>query len=148
MYIALLLVVVVVASLGLWYYITHPDTSWVLIPEGFVLEKSRQVVPSLDFMPEGPMHLVRLRCPFVPAEALRNWISALQRERPNILAAPRKPRPLDLRFRENLPWSLRTGLYTPDDMKAGMCMRVRDDVLFAWPTPQGSVVEIIYVNDL
>lgn len=140
LYVGLLLVVVVVASLALWYFVTHPDNSRVRIPEGFVLEKSRQVV-LIGFLHEGPVHLVRLRCPFAPAEALMNWRSV----RDIRSDAPRKPSPEDLQFRENLPWLLRTGLYSPDDMKAGMCISNGDDVLFAWPTPEGSVVEIIYV---
>lgn len=145
LYAALLLVVVVVALLALCYHVTHPDNSGVLIPEGFVLEKSRQVFVFPGSMHEGPVCLVRLRCPFAPAEALRNWQSA-HGQTP--LGEYRKPDRSDLRFRENLPWLLRTGLYSPDDTEAGMCLHDRDDVLFAWPTPEGSVVEIIYVVEL
>ena len=144
LYVGLLLVVVVGSSLALWYHVTHPDNSRVRIPEGFVLEKSRQVFWS-GMMDEGPVKLVRLRCPFAPAEALRKWRPATDHRSGD----PHKPNEYELQVREDLPWSLRTGLYSPDDINSGMCIHSGDDdVLFAWPVPEGSVVEIIYVIKL
>jgi len=145
LYVGLLLVVVVgsslASSLALWYYVTHPDNSRVRIPEGFVLEKSRQVAWE-GMMYEGPVKLVRLRCPFAPAEALRKWRPATDHRSGD----PQKPDEYELQFRADLPWSLRTGLCSPDDINSGMCIRSGDDdILFAWPVPEGSVVEIIYV---
>ncbi len=138
----LVVVLIVVQASRTWWYVTHPDNSRMRIPDAFVLEKSRQVAWE-GIMYEGAVKLVRLRCPFAPAEALMKWRPATDRRSGD----PRRPEEHELQFRENLPWSLKTGLYSPDDINSGMCIDSGEhDILFAWPTPEGSVVEIIYVE--
>ena len=134
--------------------------SWVEIPAGCEIEANRTI--GLDFWPEGPNNLARIRCPYDPVTALAKFkaafekrLAAYEKERYESVVDPRQAGPDDLAIRSYLPESLKKGLYDARQQRPDgvFFMRLSDDmgmnelIFFAWPTADGSVVEIITLVD-
>ena len=137
------------------------DVSWLEIPAGCEIEANRTVY--LCFWPEGYNKLARVRCPYDPVTALEKFKAAFKKEgaafQTNDYESKvdlRPVRPADLAIRSGLRESLKKGLYDARQQRpdGALFMRLSEKwygmdelIFFAWPTTDGSVVEIIeYVS--
>lgn len=148
------------------FYIHYKDwgessyVSWLELPAGCEIEANRTI--GLNFWPEGPNNLARVRCPYDPVTALEKFKAAFEKRGTtyekqgyDCVVAPRAAGPDDLAIRSYLPESLKKGLYDARQQRPDgvFFMRLSDDmgmlefIFFAWATTDGSVVEIISEQD-
>lgn len=136
--------------------------SWVELPAGCEIEANRgreffnyfwgEGVLGGGVLGEGVHNLARVRCPYDPETALEKFKAAYEKRDYSPGVDVRPARPDDLVIRSYLPESLKKGLYDarrqrPDGV---FFMKLSEDwhgmdrlTFFAWPTTDGSVVEII-----